>query len=108
MMRRTLSTSPWMSPRAPNLFGGRGRAGGNQEIGLVPDEVLVAVHGELVVLAHEDRRHRARFLAVAAEDAPGLVDLVDLRVARTGLHRAVVLGRLEVDGVGRARHGAQA
>ena len=80
----------------------------DEQVGLVPDEVLVAVDRRLVVLAHEDRRHRAGLFAVAAEDAARLVDLVDLRVARAGHHRAVVFRRFEVDRVGRAGHGAEA
>jgi hypothetical protein len=79
----------------------------DEQVGLVPDEVLLAVDRQLVVLAHEDRRDRARLLAVAAEDAPGLVDLVDRSVAGARLHRSVVLGRLQVDGVGRAGHRAE-
>ena len=47
------------------------------------------------------------FFAVAAEDAARLVNLIDRRVARTGLDRAVVLGRLEVDRVRRTGDRAQ-
>jgi hypothetical protein len=74
-------------------------AGGrrHEQVVLVPDEVVLAVHGELVVLAHEDGRHGAGLLAVTAEDTAGLVDLVDLGVPGARLHAAVVLGRLEVD-----------
>ncbi len=83
MIRRAAAKSPWMSPRAPKTATQRlRRLGRHEQVGLVPDEVLVAVDGELVVLAHEDRRHRAGFFAVSAEDAARLVDLVDLRVAR--------------------------
>src|SRR3954451_3727853 len=85
--------------RGCRLRRGRRR---HEQILLVPDEIVLAVDRQLVVLAHEDRRHRARFLAVPAEDAPRLVDLVDLRVSRPGLDVAVVLGGLQVDGVGRA------
>src|SRR6266567_3716073 len=67
------------------------RSGRHEQVRLVPDEVLVAVDGELVVLAHEDRRDRARLFAVAAEDAARLVNLVDLGVARAGGDAAVVL-----------------
>src|SRR5262245_53030950 len=107
MMRSTLSKSPWMSPRAPNSRSAF-HLRRNEQVGLVPDEVLVAVDRQLVVLAHEDGRDRAGFLAVAAEDAAGLVDLIDLGVARPGLHGAVVLGRLQIDRVGRAGDGAEA
>src|SRR5688572_1704722 len=79
----------------------------DQQVSFVPDEILVAVDGELVVLAHEDRRDRAGLFAHAAEDASGLVDLVDLRVARAGLHGPVVLRSLEIDRVRRTRHRAQ-
>ena len=54
----------------------------HEQIFLVPDEIALVVDRELVVLAHEDRRHRARFFAVAAEDAARLVNLVGDRVAR--------------------------
>src|ERR1051326_5393514 len=99
-----------MSPIAPTIIGARSRrrAGGNEQVLFVPDEVVLAVDGELVVLAHEDRADRAGFLAVAAEDAARLGNLVDRRVARTGLHGAVVLRRFEVDRVGRARDRAEA
>src|SRR5581483_10995467 len=74
----------------------------DEQLRLVPHEVVLAVDRELVVLAHEDRADGARFLAVPAEDTARLVDLVDRRVPRTGLHRAVVLRGFEVDGIGRA------
>src|SRR5687768_1363614 len=77
----------------------------DEKIRLVPDEIVLAVHRELVVLAHEDRGHGTGLLAKPAEDTARLVDLVDLGVPRTGEHGAVVLLRLEVDSVGRARDG---
>src|SRR6266568_2380907 len=83
------------------------RSGRHEQVRLVPDEVLVAVHRELVVLAHEDRRDRAGLFTVSAEDAARLVDLVGLRVARPRLDGAVVFRRLEVNRVRRARDGAQ-
>src|SRR6187401_3428554 len=119
MISRAASNAPWMSPSAPiwksgnvemwksprfphypiskfpNLLLVRLRR--DEQVSLVPDEVLVAVDRELVVLAHEDRRDRARLFTVAAEDAPRLVDLVGLGVAGTGLDGAVVLRRLEVN-----------
>ena len=102
---------PGLTPGPPQLPGGgrRLRRGGrgHEQVLLVPDEVVLAVHGQFVVLAHEDRRDRAGFLAVAAEDAACLVDLVDLGVTWARLHGTVVLRRLEVDGVGRARHRAE-
>ena len=57
----------------------------HQQLCLVPHEVVLAVDRELVVLAHEDGRHRAGFFAVAAEDAARLVDLVDRGVARPAM-----------------------
>src|SRR5579871_442550 len=79
----------------------------DQQILLVPDEVLVAVDGQLVVLAHEDGGHGARLLAIAAEDAARLVNLIDGRVAGPRHDGAVILGSLEVNRVGRAGDGAQ-
>src|SRR5262245_12125246 len=90
----------------PRRLGAGGSA--DEQVGLVPDEIVLAVDGELVVLAHEDRRHRARFLAVTAEDAARLVNLINLGVSRTGHDAAVVLGGFEVDRVGGTRHRAQA
>src|SRR5215475_7948421 len=118
MMSCTASNAPWMSPNAPICMGGRGRdcpsrlhvpfgrrshRSGNEEIGFVPHEIVFAVHGELVVLAHENGADGTRLFAVAAEDAPRLVDLIDRRIARTGIDRAVVFGRLEINRVSRAR-----
>src|SRR5688572_1068000 len=96
-----------MSPRRRRSRRRRRRGRRYEQIVLVPDEVLVAVDGELVVLAHEDRRHRTGLFAVAAEDAAGLVDLVDLRVARARLDAAVVFRGLQVDGIGRTGDGAE-
>src|ERR1044072_802490 len=87
--------------------GGALRRRGAQQGGPVPDEIVFAVDGELVVLAHEDRRHGAGFLAVAAEDAAHLVNLVDGRVPRSRHHGAVVFRRFEVNGIRRARHRAE-
>src|SRR5687768_7734219 len=79
--RVTLHPSPFTLHPSPfrGIRVGRSRRG-YQQIELVPDEVFTAVDGEFVVLAHEDRRHRAGFLTIAAEDAARLVDLVRLRV----------------------------
>src|SRR5436190_12166734 len=73
------------------------------------DEVLAVVVGHLVLMAHRDRVEGAGHLAVAAEDAPGEVDLVDLGVALAGGHAVVgiVLGGHHADAVRRARGGAQ-
>src|SRR5678816_1408986 len=60
----------------------------DEQILFVPDEVVLAVDGELVILPHENRRYRTRFLAVAAEDAARLVDLVHLRVSRPRHYRS--------------------
>src|SRR5215471_3965732 len=118
----TVSNSPWMSPRAPiSMDGtaGRGAIGWmdsasrarrrrwHEQIGLVPDEVVFAVHGELVILAHEDRADGASLLAVATEDAAGFVNLVHRRIARAGLDVPGVLRRFEVDRVGRTRNRTQ-
>src|SRR5882672_9490000 len=81
----------------PSRLSRRRRRRRHEQISLVPDEVVFAVDGELVVLAHEDRADRTGLFAVPAEDAPRLVDLVDRGVARTRLDRPVVLDSLEVD-----------
>src|SRR5439155_16725139 len=80
----------------------------DKQLRLVPDEIVFAVHGELVVLAHENRADRARFFAVAAENAARFVNLVDRGIARAGLHRAIVLRRLVIDCIRWARHRTQA
>src|SRR5687768_15828453 len=54
----------------------------NEKVFLVPDEIALVVDGELVILAHENRRHGTGFFAVAAEDAARLVDLVRDCVSR--------------------------
>src|SRR5690606_38572452 len=81
----------------------------DQHVLLAVDEVLVAVVGELELVAEDDRAGGARLLAEAAEDAAEHVDLVDLRVALPRRHRVrrVVLGGLDVDRVGRAGGGAE-
>src|SRR3954470_7403892 len=101
--------NPYALNPSPSPLSGarRRRRRRHEQFCLVPDEVGLAVDRELVVLAHEDRADRARFFAVTAENAARLVNLVDRRVARTGLNRAVVLRRLEVDGIGRARRRTQ-
>src|SRR5207249_424454 len=91
------------SARRSGLSGGR-----HEQVGLVPYKIALAVDRKLVVLAHENRADRTRFLAVTAENTPSLVNLIQGRVARTRLHRAVVLGRLQIDGIGGAGDGAQA
>ena len=60
-------------------------------------------------MAHRDRVERARDLAVAAEDAAGEVDLVDLGVALAGGDAVVgvVLGGDDADAVGGAGGGAE-
>src|SRR5712692_4811602 len=78
-----------------------------QQVLFVPHEIVFAVDGELVVLAHEDGADRTRFLAVSAEDAARLVNLVDGRVAGPGLDRSVVLGGFEIDRIGRTGDGTQ-
>ena len=92
-------------PLSGLLFGVGGR---HEEVGLVPDELVLAVHGQLVVLAHEDGADGARFFTVAAENAARLVYLVHRGVARARLDAAGVFLGLEVDGVGRAGDRAQA
>src|SRR5690554_5042261 len=81
----------------------------HEHVFLAVDEVLVAVVGELELVAEDDRARGARLLAHATEDAPEHVDLVDPRVAlarRDGARR-VVLGGLDVDRVRGARRRAQ-
>src|SRR6188472_1700378 len=73
------------------------------------DEVLAVVVGQLVFVAHRDRVERAGHLAVAAEDAAGEVDLVDLGVALAcgDAVVGVVLGGDDADAVRRAGGGAE-
>ena len=76
---------------------------------LLVDELLAAVVGELVLVAHRQRARRARLDAQSAEDAAQVVDLVDAAVALAG-REALLLGvvrALDVDRVGRAGPGAQ-
>src|SRR6266581_3266833 len=70
----------------------------------VVHEAVARVLGVFVVHADVDRLFGADFLAVAAEDAAELVDLVDQRVAVPVL----VLPRDQLDAVGRADLRAQA
>src|SRR4051812_22966060 len=73
------------------------------------DQVGAVVVGHLVVVAHRDRVERARDLAVAAENAPRQVDLVDggIALARADAVGGRVLGGDDADAVGRARRRAQ-
>src|SRR5665213_4329309 len=64
----------------------------------VVDETLATVLGILVVPSEVDRLLRADFLAVAAEDAPELINLEHERKAIPFL----VFARHELDAVGRA------
>src|SRR6266508_4869144 len=96
-----------MSPTIPKSDGTSLRWGRNEQLRLVPHEVVFAVDGELVVLAHENRGDRARLFTVSAEDAARLVDLINRRVAGPCHDRAVVFRRLEVNGIRRTRHRAQ-
>src|SRR5215467_1889003 len=82
-----------IQPILPLTARGRRR---HQQLRLVPDEVVFAVDRQLVVFAHEDGADRARFFAVAAEDAARLVNLVDGGVARARLDGPVVFGRFEI------------
>ena len=61
----------------------------------VVDEAVTRVLGVLVVHADVDRFFGAHFLAVAAEDAAELVDLVDQRIAVA----LFILARHELDAV---------
>src|SRR6187402_272787 len=96
--RQTPALASSLEPLASSLRRRR-RSRRDQQVLLVPDEVALAVDRELVVFPHEDRADRAGFFAVTAEDAAGLVDLVDRRVARAGLDGSVVLGRLQINRV---------
>src|ERR1035437_7312799 len=116
MRASTVSNAPWISPSAPIFMAGWAgpscpscllSGGRHQEVLFVPDEVGFLVHRQFVVLAHEDRADRTGLFAVAAEDAARLVNLVDRPGAATRLDRAVVPGRFEVTGVGRARDRAE-
>src|SRR5258708_18873164 len=80
-----------------------------QQLLLGVDEFLATRVRKLVLGTQHDRLHRARILAVAAEDAPQHVDLVGLRVALAG--RDALLVRVlrgdHQDAADRARCGAQ-
>src|SRR5881409_1395037 len=73
------------------------------------DQVGAVVVGHLVLVAHRDRVERAGDLAVAAEDAAGEVDLVDLGVALAGGDAVlgIVLGGDDPDAVGGAGGGTE-
>src|SRR5919198_1881393 len=70
----------------------------------VVDEAIARVFGVLVVHADVDRFLRAHLLAIAAEDAAKLVDLVNERIAVP----VFVLARDQLDTVGRADLRAEA
>src|SRR6478609_7912131 len=63
-----------------------------EQLGLVVEQLLARLGGELEVRPLDDRIHRAGLLAEAAVDALGHVDVVARRPA------APVLARLGVDG----------
>src|SRR5215218_2549589 len=82
---------------------------GGEQVGLVVDQRLAGLLGQLVLVRHGQGPGRAGLDAQAAEDAAVVVDLVDGRVPlpdRVAGLRGVV-GPLDVDGVGRAGVGAQ-
>src|SRR5215813_6242001 len=110
--RCCLSCPSWLScPSCPSCLavpiGRRSHRSGNEEIGFVPHEIVFAVHRELVILAHENGADRTRLFAVAAEDAPRFVDLIDRRIARTGIDGSVVFGGFEINRISRARDGTE-
>ena len=80
-----------------------------EQLVLGEDQVLAAVVGELVLVAHRQRAGRARLDAQPAEDAAQVVDLVDAAVALTRREPLLlrVVGTLDVDGVRWAGPGAQ-
>src|ERR1041385_6452444 len=98
----------WTTALLPLRVGGiperRDQVGLRRQPLEVVHEAVAAVLGVLVVHAHVDRLLGAHFLAVAAEDAPELVDLVDERVAVPLL----VLARDQLDAVGGADLRAEA
>src|SRR6185436_14972858 len=73
------------------------------------DQVLPVVPGQLVLVAHGQRAGRAGLDVQAAEDAPGVVDLVDAGVPLTRREALLVgvVATLDVDRVRRAGPGAQ-
>src|SRR5438477_262625 len=73
------------------------------------DELFPARVGKLVLRPEHDRLHRARVLAVAAEDAAQHVDLIRLGVALARRDSVLVgvLGRDHEDAAHRAGSGAQ-
>ena len=80
-----------------------------EQLLLGEDQVLPVVQGQLVLVAHGQRPGRAGLDAQAAEDAPGVVDLVDGGVPLTRREPVLVgvVAALDVDRVGRAGPGAQ-
>src|SRR5579884_2570817 len=103
----TAMTQKTASASTSSLLPARGRSGANVDrfllgrVGLEQhllrvDELLAARVGELVFGPEHDRLDRAGLLAVAAEDAPEHVDLVDLGVALPGAD-PVLLGVLGGD-----------
>src|SRR5919109_637047 len=81
----------------------------DDELVLGVDELLARRARDLVLGGHEEGLRGARLDAQAAEDAPQIVDLIDLRVAlaRREANSGGVLCSHHVDGVGRAGSGAQ-
>src|ERR1700731_1086257 len=96
-------THGWKGQRAafnlPLTWGCDGRRRGRrrryQQVFLVPHEVVLAVHRELVIFSHEDRPDGTCLFAETAEDATGVVNLVDRGVTGTSLHRSVIFRALE-------------
>src|SRR5216110_500247 len=82
--------------------GGHGMRLRRQPLEVV-DETVAGVLRVLVVHPYMDRLFRAHFLAVAAEDAAELVDLVDQRIAVA----LFILARHELDAVGGTDLGAE-
>src|SRR5690606_22887864 len=83
-----------------------------EEVRLLVDQGLAGRVGQLVLVGHRERPGGAGLDAQAAEDAAQVVDLVDAAVALAGAEPLAALavgvaGALDVDGVSRARPGAE-
>src|SRR5216684_819946 len=120
--KTAMAKSSWSLPRSrgsTRRSRGMGRCGMQprldiwrkrlQQLLLGVDELFATRIRQLVLGTQHDRLHRARVLAVAAEDAPQHVDLVRLRVALAGRNAILVgvLGRDDEDASDRAGRRAE-
>lgn len=88
---------------------GTARRPGLEELFFAIDEGIDVVGGKLDAVAVGDRVGGAGFYAVAAEDAAGIIDVIDARVALTSRNTIGlrIIPSLDVDTVRRTRSGAE-